>query len=556
MKRTSSGDDGIAQRNFRFRSLIIILAGVLGFVLGALYLSVEQMEVTSFVVATGPAELSPGEPTALRVSGLRERGHGALSVQVASARWRDGAVEGDRAAERDLRIEVEGSRPAIVRFDVPEDADGAATVVLSLRVLGDESGERTREVAAPVQVTPNAAVSVAQPAVAAPAGEGGLRVTLLPEVRVLSWRFDGPLFARVTEEAGAPVAAAVTLRVGRDETRSETTGPFGLAAFPIVADRPRYQIHARAEAGERHGEVEEDLRPVPRGRHLRVLPRVVTPGGRVRLEVAALEREETLHCDLVADGRILDAFTLHVSRGAAAAERVAPGAPGRYAIQCAPYYRTPGPAFTSAALVVAPAGTPPAGGSDAVLVDAVEPQDDVDAGWLAAVRAGIATADPAARARVLDYLTARLTPDYVPSVHLASTLEGDRAALAAERDAVRARLLLALGVALTALLVWALVVVGANLRDVRRRSAAMAALLAEDDEGADDEGATGNERVSPKDTTGALGDDEDDEDGGVAGPVAPDAFVRTRSVVQYAVIAVLLIVNLVALLWLLGNVVR
>ena len=82
-------------------------------------------------------------------------------------------------------------------------------------------------------------------------GKGGLRVSLLPEVRVLSWRFDGPLFARVTDAEGAPVGAALTLRIGKKETRGATAGPLGLASFPFDADRPRYQLLARATAHRR-----------------------------------------------------------------------------------------------------------------------------------------------------------------------------------------------------------------------------------------------------------------------------------------------------------------
>lgn len=522
---------------FRFRSVIIILAGVLGFVLGALYLSVEQMDVEDVVVATGPATVAPGEPAALRVAASDRRGHAARTVQLESAHW-----SAPGAPEQPLAAELDGTQPGVVRFRPPESADGAATVRLTFRVAG---GDVLRELRVPLQVAPAMTVEPAAPPPAPPAGEGGLRVSLLPEVRVLSYRFDGTLFVRVMDAEGAPVAAAVTLRIGKEETRTASAGELGLATVPIHADRPRYQLHARATAeGGRSGEVEEDLRPVPRGQRLRLLPRVVAPGGRYRVEIQAHDPEGTLHCDVLDEGRIRESFTLRVTRGAAATEREAPRTVGRYAVQCAPFWRSPGEAFTTAALVVSAEHD-----EVAALAAAVRPEDQADARWLADVGARAATLAEEPRRRAADYLTARLTPDYTPSAHLASTLEGDLAALNAERDGIRGKLLLALGVAFAALLTWALVLVASNVRDVRRRSAEMAAVLSEVDDAAPHAPAPAVAAGGPAAAA------ELDEDELPTGP-PPASFGRARSLVQYAVVAVLLVVDVIAVLWLLGTIIR
>jgi hypothetical protein len=543
---------------FRFRSVIIILFGLLAFAFGVLYLSVERMEVRDVLVVTGPAEVSPGESAALRVARVDRRGHPGGPVVVTGGRFSGGGI-----AEQALELSAEPGQPAVVRFSVPAAADGGARVTLALAATDDAPA---REVAVPLAVAPEFSLeplappaspaSPASPAApAAPAavevGGDALWVSLLPEGRALAYRFDATVFVRVTDGAGAPVLAEVALSTGSGPALVSRTGPLGLAALPLRVDRPLYELRALATAADgRVGDFEVDLLPVPRGRRLRLLPRAVAPGGSYRVEVASEEEEETLHCDLLTDGRIRDSFTLAARGGRAAAERRAPAAPGRHALQCAPYWRTPGAAFATAALVV----TPPAGSSPAdevaALAALVPPQDAADARWLAEVRArsgaGAGTLDREARGRAADYLAARLTPDYAASAHLLGTLEGDTILLIAERERLRGFLLLALGVALTTLAGWGLLVVLGNLRETRRRTAEVLAEI----EAAEAEGAAA--AGAPRGAVSASWIDGYD----LPTEAPPVSLGRSATKWQFVLVAALLAAQIAALLWLLGTVVR
>ena len=508
-----------SERLFRARYLVIILFGVLGFVLGALYLSLERMAVGHFVLVTGSAEVHPGGPAAIRVTVKDRETKGLLRVQVTAARW---SGRGEEAF--DLPIEIEGHRPAVVRFAAPAVPDGIGTLELEL-AIGDRPARRLW---VPLQVRAEASLVSGPPERAPPPRVGGpLRVALVPADGVFLFGFDDRFFASVLDPDGRPLAASVTVKLSAKDGRSVTTDETGLGLLPLRAELPRYQSEIQAlDASGRRGELRVDLAPTPRGHRMRLRPRVVPPRGRYRLEIEATERQTTLYCDVLRDGRPIDGFSLAVTRGFAAADRTAPAEPGAYALQCAPYVRSTGQTFATRALVVAEAPTLRA------LAEAVEPQDAQDAVHLAALADVEGSREQ--EALVADFLAARLVPPYREAAELANTLAADRAVLELERDNVRGKVLIALGIALAALFLWCVAVVGANVYALRRAAEDFAALSNED----------------------AAGGDVDATDESVGATQSRISLHAERGLHHYVVLAVLLVLNVLAVLWLLATIAR
>ena len=507
------------QGSYRFRSLIIILAGSLGFLLGVLYLSVEDMKIGPVVLVTGPESFVPGESVAVRVAGLEKGGHGSYPVRVRSLHWVDAA--GTRS---ELAAQSEGRRPVVVRFTVPTSASEGASLALRVQV-GDEA---EREVDVPVAV--GLSFSLDPPLDEPPSLREGeqLRVDLWPEDGVVAYGLDNRIFVRVTDGDGLPVVAALDFAVGKNKTLKGLSDSLGLAAFSLDGGRPRYVLSVTARDAEgRVGRAKEELVPVPRGQRLRLRPRVLAPGRTLRVELNSLEDKGLLHCDVLLGHRHLDAFTLDRKGGSAATTREAPRGTGLFTIQCSPYYVSAGKAFAARHFVVAPDDAPLA-----ALAGAVRANGPAETRYLQELAKKGSDRPRVDQERASDFLAARLQPGYVPSQRLLSTLASDEAALEHERSGLKSKLLTALALALLILLVWAVGLIGSNILDVRRRARLMHEAL----EGADE---------PPEDEVALLEDD---------GP-APRDLTRGFSLVHYVVFAVLAVLNIIAILWLLGAVV-
>jgi hypothetical protein len=520
----------LRQTFFRFRALIIILAGVFCFLLGALYLSVERMDVGAVFVVTGSPRFEAEQPTAIRINAYYDilaRDRRAAHVFLApEAHFEPAGAPPDQAQH--LRLSVSGQRPAIVRFALPLEAEQGGRLTLRVWTAGDPP----RDLAVPIPPLGAGAVEasgVPQP----PRREGDLALALTAEDGVFVHGLSNRLFVRVADGHGSGTPSRVTLTRGAQRERHSMAGRAGIAVFEIDDQAFRYSFRASAEdAAGRQGQVEADFDPVPRGRRLRVLPPVARPGHVVRVQVTSVAHEEQLHCDLLAGDSLVDSFSLSVVRGSGAHTLPAPRTLARYRVQCAPYYTAVGQtSFASRALVVTTESCPVA-----ALVQGFEPLDESDRAyvrWLTEAASGLSEDE---RVLATDYLAARLVPPYVASVQLLSTLADDQERVAERRAALRARLLTALAGALSMLLLWAALLVGAHVIEVRRAARAFAL------EEAEWEGRAGPAEL------------EFDYD---PLPVVPGTSAgRVGGVLHFVVFVVMLALNALALIWLLGVVIR
>ncbi len=516
---------------FRFRAPIIVLAGLLGFLLGALYLSVAQLQVDSIIVVTGNPHPVTDQSTAIRITAYRDiesRERRATRVSVdEEATLRPAGYPA--VAARPITMTVEGHTPAVARFDVPPEAAAGGRLILRVRPI--DSAE-AREIEIPLTVEPT---SHAEPREddSYRKTDGELAMALVPEDDVLIHGLPNRLFVRVADEDGAGVAAQLALRRGSQAPRNSMSASSGLAAMDIEGGAFQYRFRVTAEdARGRQGTIEQVFKPVPRGRRLRLLPPVALPGQIVRVEVSSTAREEKLHCDILHENRLVDSFTMDVTRARAAASRTIPRVEGIYHVQCAPYHTLPNPlSYAGRALVVTTRDCPVT-----ALAAALQPSDETEreyARWLEQHASRLPSEN---QAILKSYLAARLVPPYTPSVILHNTLREDREALDARRDALRARLLVALGAALFVLLLWAVALVGSNILETKRNARLMALLMEEE----------GDDSTPAPEQSG----DELPE----SSPVG--LFGAARSGLNYLVFIVLVVLNLFAVLWLLKTVVR
>lgn len=487
---------------YRLRSVIVILFCLLGFALGALYLSVERLSVDDILVVTGNDVFAPERPAVLRLTAVRRADKHILPVVVRDVRRTDGAPTPP--------WETRGRRPVVLDLQVPENAPDPLPLEVDVTV-GDGAA---RTVSLPLSI--DAQLSSESRSVSRDLRRGGeLQVVPVPQDGVLVHGLDNVLYVAVTEKDGTPVTAEVRLRFGKGPARVATTDSLGLASFPIEGGRPRYEMRFEANAGDgRSGWAELDIAPAPRGLRLRSRPASPTSGSTIRVELESVEPSGLIHCDLVDEGLFLASFPMRLDKGTADEELILPSTQGSCELQCSAYYQNPGRAFATRAVPVSPSEP------DRALLGLLS---DVESPWgpayaISLIRMRLfAEASPAQRELATAFILALATPPYRSSSLLYSSLDDDQAVLDADRDAFRGRLLAILGAALALLLIWAIGLVATNMKEMRRRSALL-----------DDDGE-------------AILDEAPGQGG----------FGRHRGIVQLLIIIGLLVTDVLAFLWLL-----
>ena len=311
------------------------------FLLGSAYLSLGRPgDVTTFLVAGGPV-VRAGSSAALRVSARRVD---AREHQVAT-------VTGLRLGGVDTAYDVDGDRPAIVRFHVPADVGAFAELEIDASSEGGSEVLDLRIPARHVSPSPPLAAADVRPLhrVATPH-----RVQVRPEAGVLASNMDNRVFVRVLAGSGAPLEGAqvtITHPTLSDGKLERVTDETGLVELRIQADQPSFRLGVVVEAQGQVTRTDALLHPLGRRMLLHLDRGVVSPGERVAPRLVTWRDQLEVTCDLIAEEAWIWSGRLRSANGRATLD-LGPLPTGRYDLQCSEHPLVPGESFATLPIVV------------------------------------------------------------------------------------------------------------------------------------------------------------------------------------------------------------
>jgi hypothetical protein len=239
---------------------------------------------------------------------------------------------------------------------------------------------------------------------------------------------------------------------------------------------------------------------------------VVAGAGDAALELLSYHEDEIVYCDLWRGGAMVWATTVALQGGTAPLSVPVPG-PGPWRLQCAYHPASPGGAYATALLAHTD------GATLRPLREAVAQGGGLEAAWLEALPADGALA-AGTRERLVEWLASRATFDPMDSVVLLDTGALDAAALQESVARTRSRLLFVIAAIFAVMVLWMVLNIVLGYRSVRKGYATY-----------------------------------QEGEGEVAEAPGEETMSRSRAMVQVSALVLIVILNVIAVVMLLGLVV-